>query len=53
MKIRNDHVSNSSSSFVIVGKTLDKEVRKLIDKKGNELPKTMKENKIIFIDSCG
>lgn len=47
MKIRSDFVSNSSSSsFVIVGKTFDKkEIRKLIDKKGDELFKMMNESK--------
>ena len=47
MKIRSDYVSNSSSSsFVIVGKTYDKkDVRKLIEDKGDELFKMMKESK--------
>ena len=47
MKIRTDYVSNSSSSsFVIVGKTYDKkDVRKLIEDKGDEFFKMMKESK--------
>ena len=47
MKIRTDYVSNSSSSsFVIVGKTYDRsEVRKLIEDRGDELFKMMKESK--------
>ena len=47
MKIRSDYVSNSSSSsFVIVGKTYDRsEVRKLIEDRGDEFFKMMKESK--------
>ena len=47
MKIRSDYVSNSSSSsFVIVGKTYDRsEIRKLIEDRGDELFKMMKESK--------
>ena len=47
MKIRSDYVSNSSSSsFVIVGKTYDRsEIRKLIEDRGDEFFKMMKESK--------
>ena len=47
MKIRSDYVSNSSSSsFVIVGKTYDRsEIRKLIEDRGVQLFKMMKESK--------